>query len=258
MSCCGSSPGTDADARAVTTMDTPGTTRLIARHGDSLAFIDKPSGILVHNSAWAGPREPHTLVDDVRRLLGDGWAPLHRLDRQTSGVVAFARDADAGAVARWQRALAADDCDKRYWALVRGHFAAAVRVDHAFADDDDDTDAVRDAVSEIAPLLVSPVDRCSLVEIRLLTGRRHQARRHLKHLAHPVIGDASHGKGAINRAYREQYGVRRMALHARSIQIVDATSAACVRAVSKLPLDLSSALCRLFDARDVAALDDRP
>lgn len=208
--------------------------RILARRAD-LALVDKPAGLLVHNSAWAGPRE-HTLVEEVAAMLGEGWHPLHRLDRQTSGVVAFARQSD---VARLQAALA--HADKRYWALVRGHLREAVLVDHAIVDEDDGGERVaRDARSVVTPLALSSVERCSLVEVRLLTGRRHQARRHLKHLSHPVLGDATHGKGALNREFRERYGLLRMALHARSLDLDGLT------ATSPLPADLLAIGQRLF------------
>lgn len=207
--------------------------RVLARH-DDLVFVDKPAGLLVHNSAWAGPRE-HTLVDEVDTALGAGWHPLHRLDRQTSGVVAFAPQAQ---VARLQAALAT--ADKRYWALVRGHLRARVEVDHAIVDDEDGERVARPAQSVVTPLLLSPVERCSLVEVQLLTGRRHQARRHLKHLAHPVLGDATHGKGPLNRDFRERYGLARMALHARALTLDGR------RATSPLPAELVAVLRRLF------------
>jgi tRNA pseudouridine65 synthase len=108
----------------------------------------------------------------------------------------------------------------------------------------------RPARSRVTPLLVSNVDRCSLVEVRLFTGRRHQARRHLKHISHPVIGDATHGKGAINRAYRDAYGLARMALHARSL-VVDGASA-----IAQLPSDLVVPLRRLF-GRELDEMNER-
>lgn len=235
---------------------------------DGLAFVDKPAGMLVHSSAWAGPRE-NSLVDEAEILLGRGWHPLHRLDRQTSGVVAFARE---GAVPRWQAMMA--HADKRYWALVRGHVHAAIDVDHALRDDDAPKEsAPREARSRITPLLRSEVERCSLVEVRLFTGRRHQARRHLKHVSHPVIGDASHGKGPLNRAYRVRWGVLRMALHARSLTIplaavpsvgIRATpetpsaherhSTLAIRVAAPLPDDLRAPLERLFGEAAVANL----
>lgn len=237
---------------------------LLAAAAEGLAFVDKPSGMLVHSSAWAGPKE-HALVDETEILLGAEWHPLHRLDRQTSGVVAFARD---GHVARWQAAMA--HADKRYWALVRGHVHAAIDVDHALRDDDAPADsAPRTARSRVTPLLVSEVERCSLVEVQLFSGRRHQARRHLKHISHPVIGDANHGKGPLNRVYRVRWGVLRMALHARSLAIplapVDVGRDDAgrddagrddeqVQAVAPLPEELLAPLVRLFGEAAIAAL----
>lgn len=216
---------------------------LLLALADDLAFVDKPSGLLVHNSAWAGPRE-HTLVDDVEQHLGPGWHPLHRLDRGTSGVVAFAREK---AVASWQAALASQDGDKRYWALVRGHVRGRVEIDHPIRDDE--TGVAREARSRVEPLILSSVERCSLVEIRLFTGRRHQARRHLKHISHPVIGDATHGKGPLNRAYREAWALSRLALHARHLALTHPTTGVRVAATAPLPHDLREPFERLFGAR---------
>ena len=227
-----------------------------------LVVVDKPGGILVHSSAWAGPPE-RTLVDLVREVCGPGWHPLHRLDRQTSGVVAFARE---GRVAAWQDALAA--ADKRYWALVRGHVRGVLDVDHPLRDDGDgrgrDVDEhaePRAARSVVTPLALSDVERCSLVEVRLFTGRRHQARRHLKHVSHPVIGDATHGKGPLNRDYRARFGVERMALHARSLALdAPATDEAApgagrVFVVAPLPAELRAPLARLFTAAVIDGLE---
>jgi tRNA pseudouridine65 synthase len=212
---------------------------VLARHED-IAFLAKPSGLLVHSSAWAGRPEP-SLVDEARALLGPGFHPLHRLDRGTSGVVAFARE---GTVSKWQEALARPDADKRYWALVRGHLRAPSAVDHPIKDEE--TGVVRAARSEVRPLLQSSAERCSLVEIRLFTGRRHQARRHLKHLSHPVIGDATHGKGQINRAFRDRWGLARLGLHARLLVLTHPMTGARVGAVAPLPADLRAPLLSLF------------
>jgi tRNA pseudouridine65 synthase len=192
-----------------------------------LLFVDKPSGMLVHNSAYAGPRE-HTLVDEVPH----GWHPLHRLDRQTSGVIVFAHEP-----AKWIIE------DKHYWALVRGHVREEQRVDHAIVDEDGKS---REAVSIIRPLSSSEVERCSLVDVGLLSGRKHQARRHLKHISHPIIGDATHGKGPLNREYKAKYGLMRMALHARSVRVGEH------RVVSPLPDDLRG----VFDKLGITAPTD--
>jgi tRNA pseudouridine65 synthase len=183
----------------------------ILARADGAIVVDKPSGQLVHNSAWAGPRE-RSLVDDVRACEGADRHPVNRIDRGASGLVVFA---DAAHVSAWQRAL--DDGDKRYLAVVRGTVRDAVDVDHAIVDEE--TRVARDARSRVVPLARarSGEQPVSLVEVRLFTGRKHQARRHLKHIAHPVIGDANHGKGPINRAFAERHGLGRLMLHAWSL-----------------------------------------
>lgn len=218
--------------------------RVLARHDDAV-FVDKPAGQLIHNSAWAGPRE-RTLVHDVRDAEGADLHPVHRLDRGASGVVLFAR-----VVPRWQSALATGR--KHYLALVRGHLQAAVDVDHPVKDEDG---TPHDARSAIRPLLMSTVERCSLVEVELFTGRHHQVRRHLKHVSHPILGDATHGKGALNRDYAARYGLPRLALHAWCLEVPTGDAAAAVRVVAPLPDDLRATLTALF-GDDVVARAQR-
>lgn len=77
----------------------------------------------------------------------------------------------------------------------------------------------RDHPSLDVPVDRYPQTRVALVEALPITGRRHQIRRHLKHLAHPIIGDATHGKGAHNRWWAERLGVQRLWLHAASLSL---------------------------------------
>ncbi len=211
---------------------------------DGAVVVDKPAGMLVHNSAWAGPRE-HTLTDLVRTRFPEA-VPVHRLDRQTSGAIVFAKRS-SGAEALQQQLSSSS---KPYLALVRGHVTGVLEVDHAITrerGDDDDDKGAQDARSRIVPIACSDVDRCSLVVVVLFTGRKHQARRHCKHVDHPVLGDATHGKGSMNRAYREQHGLARMALHALQVTL----DGVVVRA--PLPRDLGNTLARLFPGRDLEA-----
>src|SRR5688572_24982980 len=90
---------------------------------DSLVVVDKPAGMLVHNSAFAGPKE-HTLTDLVRERF-PLRAPLHRLDRGTSGCCCFSSSDDA---ARFSALL--QEHEKHYLAIVRGHVGAVLEVDH--------------------------------------------------------------------------------------------------------------------------------
>jgi tRNA pseudouridine65 synthase len=206
---------------------------------DDAVFVEKPSGQLVHNSVWAGPRE-RTLVHDVKDALGDGLHPVHRLDRGASGIVLFAR-AEGDGVARWQRAL--EDSRKIYLAVVRGHVGGAVDIDHAIVNEDG---ASKDARSRVEPIENSAVERCALVSVELFSGRHHQARRHLKHISHPILGDATHGKGALNRDFAARYALARLALHAWVLEVGG------VRVVCPPPEDLAAPLGKLFSAEACA------
>lgn len=171
--------------------------------------IDKPAWLLVHDSAWAGPREK-TVMSLVRAQLGDGLVPVHRLDRQTSGALLLAKGPDAARA--WQEAMSDGRGDKRYLALVRGCLRGACDVDHALRDEDD---VSREARSRFEPVCTREGEaRSSLVMAQIFTGRTHQVRRHAKHISHPLLGDSNYGKQPLNRWFRDHYSLQRLALHA--------------------------------------------
>lgn len=199
--------------------------------------VDKPPGLLVHNSAWAGPKET-TLTELVRADLGIDVVPVHRLDRGTSGACVFAVDGQAAR--RLQEQMQQTTSSKSYLAIVRGHVRAPLDVDHALDDDDVKGSERKDARSRIEPVACSALERVSLVRVVLWTGRRHQARRHCKHVSHPIIGDATHGKGPLNRDFAARYGLTRLCLHAERVVVDDVT----VEAPS--PTDWQPALRALF------------
>ncbi len=89
------------------------------------------------------------------------------------------------------------------------------------------------------------IRRVSLVEARPLTGRLHQVRRHLKHVSHPLIGDANYGKGALNRAFAETIALRRLALHALSMRLPHPLTGAPLSFEAPLPEDLAIPFKRL-------------
>jgi tRNA pseudouridine65 synthase len=187
----------------------------ILARGPRWVAINKPPGRLVHNSAWAGPRE-HSVTEQLEAELGHPVHPVHRLDRGTSGVLLFAFDAEA--VAQWQAALTSAAADKRYLAVVRGRNLVPQRIEHPVRRDKGRKERV-EATSELISAVPSSVDRCSLAELRVLTGRWHQARQHLAHLRHPVLGDADHGDNKENRRYRDEHGLVGLALHAVSLAV---------------------------------------
>lgn len=226
---------------------------------DHMVAIHKPSGLLVHRSEL-DRHETRFAVQLLRDQLGRHVHPAHRLDRGTSGVLVFALDKDSARHLGGQ--FERQEVNKTYLAVVRGHPAEQGRIDHALTRRRDDAewvgsrsaDDAQDAVTDFRRLATCelphavdryPTSRYALVELSPLTGRRHQIRRHLKHIAHPIIGDATFGKGRHNRLFQELFGCQRMLLACARMQLV--------HPVSGQPLDLLAPLDGDF-ARVVDAL----
>ncbi|MDD3353645.1 pseudouridine synthase [Zoogloea sp.] len=193
---------------------------------EHLVAIHKPSGLLVHRSEL-DRHETRFAVQLLRDQIGRHVYPAHRLDRGTSGILLFALDrATARALGgQFER----QEVAKTYLAVVRGHPPEAGRIDHALSRHRDAAEFTGEASSEQAqPALTDfrrlvtcelphqvdryPTSRYALVELTPHTGRRHQLRRHLKHIAHPIIGDATFGKGRHNRLFQQLFECHRMLL----------------------------------------------
>lgn len=198
--------------------------------------VAKPSGLLVHRG-WGD--DAVTALELVRDRVGRWVYPVHRLDRATSGVLLFALDPEA-ARALHER-FEAGEVRKRYLALVRGVPPEQGVIDHAIPRREGGPRVP--AVTAFTRLHAG--DHLALVEARPRTGRLHQVRRHLKHISHPVIGDANYGKGALNRLYRAEVGLARLALHAAEIELIDPWTGAPVRVAAPLPEDLRRPLERI-------------
>ena len=216
-------------------------------HDEVLLAVDKPSGMLVHRG-WA--KDGPILVDEVRALLGvETVHPVHRLDRQTSGVVLFALNPNiAKAVAA---SFEAGTVEKTYWALVRGEAPESGEIDHPVPRTEGGPRVpafsrfYRLAVLETEPRHTSWM--CVLPK----TGRFHQVRRHMKHIGHPIIGDANYGKGDLNRAFRDRYGLNRTALHAASLSLPHPSAGEMLTVSAALPSDLAEPLARMGLPRDI-------
>ena len=181
---------------------------------DRLVIVDKPSGVVVHRG-WAD--DDGGVLVALRRQLGRRVWPLHRLDRGASGALAFALDAEAAAALG--RAFAEGQVDKRYLALVRGHPPEQLRIEHPLPSGEDAHSERVPAVTDVRRIGIW--ERYALVEAVPHTGRLHQIRRHLKHIACPIIGDVNYGKGEHNRLFRERFGLHRLALHAFALTVPD-------------------------------------
>lgn len=185
--------------------------RLLHRVG-ALVVVDKPAGMLVHNSAWSGGPLETTAVQVVAELCGQQVWPLHRLDRGTSGLLLFVTGREA--MQPWRDALATGAKD--YVAVVRGRTLAPVCVRKPLQSESGATQA---AMTELVPLVVAADERVSLVAARIHSGRHHQVRRHLAHVHHPVCFDAYHGDSSFNRELRSRRGGPPLALHALSLRL---------------------------------------
>ena len=199
----------------------------IVHRDDWLCAIHKPSGLLVHRTVL-DRGETRFAVQLLRDQIGCHVHPVHRLDRGTSGVLLFALDRD---VARDLGAqFEAGAIAKRYVAVVRGHPSAEGTIEHPLRRQYDDREFARAMAGEGEPqravthyhrLAIAelphavdcyPSSRYALLELEPETGRRHQIRRHLKHASHPVIGDATYGKGRHNRLFARLFGSDRLLL----------------------------------------------
>jgi tRNA pseudouridine65 synthase len=202
---------------------------------EHLVVVNKPSGLLVHRGLG---RDRDVALTRVRDALGARVDPVHRLDRATSGALLFARSPD---MSRALGALFADGAvEKTYRALVRGVPPAEGLIDHPVPRSEDGPRV--DAVTAYRLLGASAVERCALVETVPRTGRFHQIRRHLKHLGHPLLGDANYGRGELNRSYRARYGLHRLALHACALAFVHPATGRTLRVVAAMPDDLAAPL----------------
>lgn len=192
----------------------------ILHEDDTLAVVDKPAGLMVHDSALARG-ETEFFSDRLREHFQRRIHLVHRLDRATSGCLLLCFDPDTAAALG--RQFMGREVTKTYLAVCRGWPEPAEGlVDH-------DLDggpgkplkkpaqtAYRTLATGELPLPLAGFDtsRFALLECTPLTGRFRQIRRHLKHLSHHLIGDTSHGDGRRNRQFRIELGVHRMLLHA--------------------------------------------
>jgi len=185
----------------------------------------------------------------TRDAIGQWVYPVHRLDRATSGVLVFGLSSEHAAVI--QGAFAKREVQKTYLALVRGTPPPRGLIDSPMAKRQGGPEV--ESVTEFETLFVTGA-RLSLVEARPRTGRRHQIRRHLRRIDHPVAGDVNYGNGADNRRWRAELGLYRLALHARRLSFAHPTSGEALTFESAVPEDLSEPMRRLGVPRELVAL----
>jgi tRNA pseudouridine65 synthase len=215
---------------------------------DRIAVFNKPSGLLLHRS-YIDRAETRFALQLARDLLGQRVYPVHRLDKPTSGVLLFALSPEDAALLT--ASFTAGKVRKRYLAVCRGITPESGFIDYPLLEEQDRHDPFRQEGKEPQAAITSyrrlatvelpfavgryPSSRYSLVEIEPLTGRRHQIRRHFKHIFHPLVGDVNYGEGRHNRFFREEFNCCRLLLHAAELVFPHPTDGHIVRFTA--PLD---------------------
>ena len=186
---------------------------------EELVVINKPAGLLVHKTALAYGEEENALIQ-LRDQIGSWVAPVHRLDRATSGCLLFAKNEQ---VLPSLKSLFMDRAiEKRYLCIVRGIPAQKEGlIDHPLTSER--SGKLQEAQSRYRVLEESeqpfdstgryPTSRYSLLEVELLTGRTHQIRRHLAHIRHYILGDRKHGDNKQNTFFETHFGLQNLLLH---------------------------------------------
>ncbi len=213
---------------------------------ESLAVVDKPAGLMVHDSALARG-ETDFVADRLREQFGKPVFLVHRLDRATSGCLLLAFDRDSASTLG--KSLMSGAVRKDYLAVCRGWPEEAFVVDHPLDGGPGKpqkkpaiTHFQRLATCELAlPSAGFETSRYALLRAQPETGRFRQIRRHLKHLSHHLIGDTSHGDGRHNRAFR-MMGIHRMLLHAERLGFDHPKTGARMEAVAPVDKEFAKAL----------------
>lgn len=221
--------------------------------------INKPSGLLVHRS-WIDRYETQFAVQMTRDLIGQRVYPVHRLDKPTSGVLLFALDTDSARLLSEQ--FSNHTIAKKYLAVVRGYAPDEITVDYPLKEQLDkiaDRKAKQDKEPQTAlthfrclattelPYAVDkyPSSRYSLIIAQPKTGRKHQIRRHLKHIAHPIIGDAKHGKSSHNRFFASQFTSHRLLLAAMELEFFHPHNEKKITVIAPLSTEFSNVIEQL-------------
>jgi 23S rRNA pseudouridine1911/1915/1917 synthase len=233
----------EADREPAWEPEPGGAPHTVVWEDEHLLVVDKPAGVVVHPAA--GHRSG-TLVQALAGRAAGGDDPdrpgvVHRLDRDTSGLLVVAKD--DGTLRALQAQLAAREIEREYLTLVEGRPPARTgTIDAPLGRDrrvrtrmSTDTDEPRPAVTHFAIERALPTT--TLLRVRLETGRTHQIRAHLLAIGHPVVGDPEYGRAG-------GFGLGRQFLHAARLAFTHPSTGERMEWTSPLPDDLRAALER--------------
>lgn len=225
---------------------------------DYLIAINKPAGLLVHRSELA-PSESTFALQELRDTIGQFVFPIHRLDKPTSGVLLFAKSSEVAAT--MSELFRSGLIHKSYIAIVRGYTNNKGTIDKplrkiidkfgkpAYKSDEEQEALTKYSRLATIELPVSidkyPSSRYSLVKLHPITGRRHQLRRHMKHISHPIIGDPKYGKSKHNNYFKEKLQIPRLLLASVELSFMHPVSNEVIT-IKALPRDSFLKALELF------------
>lgn len=205
--------------------------------------VDKPAGLAVHGGSGIA----HGAIERLRSARPEAkfLELVHRLDRETSGVLLLAKK--RAALVALHEELRGRGMDKRYLTAVSGRVRdekrrVQVALRKYSTGEGERRVAVDEREGQEAETIFRRLARneeFSLLEAELLTGRTHQIRVHLAHIGHPVLGDEKYGDFPLNKSLRKR-GLRRMFLHAAELSFVHPATGERLTVRSPLPADLEA------------------
>ena len=240
---------------------------------DAFLILNKPAGLVVHPAPghWEDTLVNALVARGTRLAQGGGKGEgrpgiVHRLDKDTSGLMVLAKTDDAHR--KLARQLSQRRVKRTYAALIWGHIEAAMDIDAPIARNPTDRKRMavlatgRDARTHVEP--IARFDVCDLVSVRLATGRTHQIRVHLSHVGHPVVGDPVYGGGGYKRMTGSQRArsrsleaaTPRQALHAARLAFKHPETDEPIEFFADWPSDLRCAVSVAGNDRSFLARDD--
>ena len=196
---------------------------------DHYIAINKPPALLVHRTS-IDAQETRFAIQMLRDQIGQYVYPVHRIDKATSGVLLFALDEIP--LIETSKLFEDKNVFKTYLTITRGHAPDSGLIDRPLRKLNDKsgpnkTEVEQDAITRFETIARSELPypteryshtRYSLVKLHPETGRRHQLRRHIAGIGHPIIGDTRHGDNKENKRFRERFGFVRLFLHAFKLE----------------------------------------
>lgn len=245
----------------------PLTAKDILYRDDHLLVLNKPTAVPIHGSRMLEGR-PQTLLAMARELTGRMVHAVHRLDRPVSGAVMLTFDKNR--LAEMSTEFENQRVGKRYLAVARGWTPEEGVIDYPLLPPRDERrgdEEAREAITRYKclaktelPVEIPPYQtaRYSLLQLVPETGRRHQLRRHMKHVSHHLVGDTSYGRGEHNRLFREHFDCKRLLLHSHSLTFHHPSSGEKIKVTAPLDAAFDRVMGIFGNTRNVGVPTDRP